>query len=66
MYPERHEEVDPHYPASGHQNRASMGIPQVGEGWTISMREFNDEHGLGYSSNKFRIVVETDSEHVPD
>ena len=33
-----------------------MGV--VGENWTISMREFDDETGLGYSSNRFRIAVD--------
>lgn len=55
-YPSRQPEVDPRYPASGKENRTAMGV--VGENWTISMREFDDETGLGYSSNRFRIAVD--------
>jgi formylglycine-generating enzyme required for sulfatase activity len=61
MYPVRKAEIDPVYPAaSNHENRCTMGYPKEDSGWTISMREFNDETGLGYSSNKFRIVVEVE------
>jgi formylglycine-generating enzyme required for sulfatase activity len=61
MYPVRKEEIDPVYPAaSNHGSRCTMGYPKEDSGWTISMREFNDETGLGYSSNKFRIVVEVE------
>lgn len=55
-YPSRKAEVDPRYPAKGKENRTAMGV--VGENWTISMREFDDETGLGYSSNRFRIAVD--------
>ncbi len=55
-YPSRQPEVDPRYPAAGKENRTAMGV--VGENWTISMREFDDETGLGYSSNRFRIAVD--------
>lgn len=59
MYPVRGEEIDPVYPpSSNREHRCGMGFPSEGAGWTISMREFDDESGLGYSSNKFRIVVE--------
>jgi len=58
-YPARQPEVDPRYPASGKENRTAMGV--AGENWSISMREFDDETGLGYSSNKFRIAVDDDS-----
>jgi len=58
MYPTRHPEVDPRYPASGRGNRAAMGV--VKENWSVSIREFEDEKGLGYTSNKFRILVEAD------
>jgi len=60
-YPSRQAEVDPRYPASGKENRTAMGV--VGENWSISMREFDDETGLGYSSNRFRIAV--DEEPAP-
>ena len=33
-----------------------MGL--VGENWSISVREFDHETGLGYSSNRFRIAVD--------
>jgi formylglycine-generating enzyme required for sulfatase activity len=57
MYPQRAPAVDPRYPArSDHSNRAGMGV--VKENWSIAMREFEDEKGLGYTSNKFRILVE--------
>lgn len=55
-YPSREPEVDPRYPANGKEHRTAMGV--VGENWSISMREFDDETGLGYSSNRFRIAVE--------
>jgi formylglycine-generating enzyme required for sulfatase activity len=55
-YPSRQAEIDPRYPAAGKENRTAMGV--VGENWTISMREFDDETGLGYSSNRFRIAVD--------
>lgn len=55
-YPSRQPEVDPRYPAAGKENRTAMGV--VGENWSISMREFDDETGLGYSSNRFRIAVD--------
>jgi formylglycine-generating enzyme required for sulfatase activity len=55
-YPSRKPEVDPRYPAAGKEDRTAMGV--VGENWTISMREFDDESGLGYSSNRFRIAVD--------
>jgi formylglycine-generating enzyme required for sulfatase activity len=60
-YPSRQAEIDPRYPASGKENRTAMGV--VGENWSISMREFDDETGLGYSSNRFRIAV--DDEPAP-
>jgi formylglycine-generating enzyme required for sulfatase activity len=57
MYPQRAAAVDPHYPAGhDHANRAGMGV--VRENWSIAMREFDDEKGLGYAANKFRILVE--------
>jgi formylglycine-generating enzyme required for sulfatase activity len=62
-YPSRQAEVDPRYPAAGKENRTAMGV--AGENWTISMREFDDETGLGYSSNKFRIAVDDDSGPAP-
>ena len=55
-YPSRQAEIDPRYPAAGKENRTAMGV--VGENWSISMREFDDETGLGYSSNRFRIAVD--------
>lgn len=55
-YPSRQAEVDPRYPATGKEHRTAMGV--VGENWSISMREFDDETGLGYSSNRFRIAVD--------
>jgi formylglycine-generating enzyme required for sulfatase activity len=58
-YPSRQPEIDPRYPASGKENRTAMGV--VGENWTISMREFDDETGLGYSSNRFRIAVDDEA-----
>lgn len=58
-YPSRQPEVDPRYPASGKEHRTAMGV--VGENWSISMREFDDETGLGYSSNRFRIAVEVET-----
>jgi hypothetical protein len=57
-YPSRRPEIDPRYAAAGKENRTAMGV--VGENWSISMREFDDETGLGYSSNRFRIAVEED------
>jgi formylglycine-generating enzyme required for sulfatase activity len=62
-YPSRQPEIDPRYPASGRENRTAMGV--AGENWTISMREFDDETGLGYSSNRFRIAVDDDSGTAP-
>jgi formylglycine-generating enzyme required for sulfatase activity len=62
-YPSRQPEIDPRYPASGRENRTAMGV--AGENWTISMREFDDETGLGYSSNRFRIAVDDDSGTSP-
>lgn len=59
MYPVRTDEIDPVYPPTAeHEHRCTMGYPKEDTGWSISMREFNDETGLGYSSNKFRVVVE--------
>ena len=55
-YPSRQAEIDPRYPALGTEHRTAMGV--VGENWSISMREFDDETGLGYSSNRFRIAVD--------
>jgi formylglycine-generating enzyme required for sulfatase activity len=55
-YPSRQAEIDPRYPASGKEHRTAMGV--IGENWSISMREFDDETGLGYSSNRFRIAVD--------
>lgn len=55
---------DPRYPASGKEKRTAMGV--VGENWTISMREFDDESGLGYSSNRFRIAVDDEPAAPPD
>src|SRR5579872_1701598 len=49
-YPSRQAEIDPRYPASGSENRTAMGV--IGENWSVSMREFDDETGLGYSSNR--------------
>ena len=57
-YPARQAEVDPRYPATGKEHRTAMGV--VGENWSISMQEFDDETGLGYSSNRFRIAVDED------
>jgi formylglycine-generating enzyme required for sulfatase activity len=57
-YPSRQAEVDPRYPASGKEHRTAMGV--VGENWSISMREFDDETGLGYSSNRFRVAVDVE------
>ncbi len=57
-YPSRQAEVDPRYPATGKEHRTAMGV--VGENWSISMREFDDETGLGYSSNRFRVAVDDD------
>jgi len=58
-YPSRQAEVDPRFPATGKENRTAMGV--VGENWSISMREFDDESGLGYSSNRFRIAVDDEA-----
>jgi formylglycine-generating enzyme required for sulfatase activity len=58
-YPARKDEIDPSYPATPKEHRTAMGIPQ--SNWTISMREFDDETGMGYTSNKFRVVVEEDA-----
>jgi hypothetical protein len=58
MYPTRHPEVDPRYPVGGSKTRAAMGVVQ--ERWSLSIREFEDETGLGYCFNKFRVLVEAE------
>ena len=57
-YPTRQSETDPRYPAAGKAKRTAMGVAR--ENWTISMREFEDETGLGYTFNKFRIAVDVE------
>ena len=57
-YPSRQPEVDPKYPAVGSGKRTAMGVAK--ENWSLSIREFDNEHGLGYTSNKIRLAVDAD------
>jgi hypothetical protein len=56
-YPSWAAEVDPAYPAKPGGKHLLLGV--IGDGWTISEREF--ESNSGYTSTKFRIAIDADA-----
>jgi hypothetical protein len=56
MYPPHKHEIDPHYKIGANGMRMLLGV--AGENWTVTLREF-EAYG-GYTSRKFRVVVEAD------
>lgn len=55
-YPSWTDEVDPRYPAKAGGKHMLLGV--IGDGWTISEREF--ESYSGYAPKKFRIAVDVE------